>query len=37
VRMAFERLPGLRLDAARPPRVRGWEYRAPAHMYAAWG
>jgi hypothetical protein len=36
VRMAFERLPGLRLDPERPPRVRGWEYRAPAHLDAVW-
>jgi cytochrome P450 len=36
VRMAFERLPGLRLDPERPPRVLGWEYRAPAHMHAIW-
>ncbi len=36
VRALFERLPGLRLDPERPPRVRGWEYRAPAHLHVRW-
>ena len=29
----FERLPGLRLDPNRPPELRGWEFRAPAHLH----
>jgi cytochrome P450 len=33
VRRLFERLPGLRLDPERPPRLRGWEFRAPAHLH----
>jgi cytochrome P450 len=37
VRTAFQRLAGLRLDPQRPPRVRGWEYRAPAHLHVLWG
>lgn len=36
VRMAFQRLPGLRLDPDRPARVRGWEYRAPACLPVRW-
>ena len=36
VRALFERLPGLRLDPDRPPRLRGWEYRAPAHLHVRW-
>jgi cytochrome P450 len=36
VRLAFQRLPRLRLDPDLPPRVRGWEYRAPAHLHVRW-
>jgi cytochrome P450 len=32
----FERLPGLRLDPERPPEIRGWEFRAPAHLHVTW-
>jgi len=31
-----ERLPTLRLDAERPPHVRGWEYRAPTSLNVTW-
>jgi cytochrome P450 len=33
----FERLPHLRLDPARPPEVRGWEFRAPRSLHVLWG
>jgi cytochrome P450 len=33
VRRLFERLPHLRLDPAHPPCLRGWEFRAPAHLH----
>ncbi len=29
----FERYPRLRLDPERPPELRGWEFRAPAHLH----
>ncbi len=32
----FERCRNLRLDDDRPPRVRGWEFRAPAHLHVRW-
>jgi cytochrome P450 len=32
----FERIPGLRLDPERPPELRGWEFRAPAHLHVTW-
>lgn len=31
-----ERFPALRLDAARPVHVRGWEYRAPTSLHVQW-
>jgi cytochrome P450 len=34
IQRLFERLPGLRLDPDRPPELRGWEFRAPAHLHA---
>jgi cytochrome P450 len=36
VRRLFERLPGLRLDPDNPPRLRGWEFRAPATLHVRW-
>ncbi len=33
LRRLFERLPDVRLDEARPPVLRGWEFRAPAHLH----
>jgi cytochrome P450 len=33
----FERYPRLRLDPGRPPEVRGWEFRAPAHLHVLLG
>jgi cytochrome P450 len=33
LRKFFERLPDVRLDAERPPVLRGWEFRAPAHLH----
>lgn len=33
LRTLFERLPDVRLDAERPPRLRGWEFRAPTHLH----
>jgi cytochrome P450 len=33
MRMLFERLPDVRLDAERPPVLRGWEFRAPTHLH----
>jgi cytochrome P450 len=33
LRRLFERLPDLRPDPARPPVLRGWEFRAPAHLH----
>jgi cytochrome P450 len=33
LRMLFERFPGIRLDPERPPVLRGWEFRAPAHLH----
>jgi cytochrome P450 len=32
----LERLPGLRLDPARPPVFDGWEFRAPQHLHVRW-
>ena len=32
IQALFERCPNLRLDPDRPPRLRGWEFRAPAHL-----
>ena len=37
LRRLFERLPGLRLDPHDPPRLRGWEFRAPARLPVVWG
>jgi cytochrome P450 len=33
LRKLFERLPDVRLDPDRPPVLRGWEFRAPAHLH----
>jgi cytochrome P450 len=33
----LERLPGLRLDPARPPTLSGWEFRAPDSLWVRWG
>jgi cytochrome P450 len=33
LRVLFERLPDVRLDPERPPELRGWEFRAPAHLH----
>jgi cytochrome P450 len=33
LRRLFERLPDVRLDPQRPPELRGWEFRAPAHLH----
>jgi cytochrome P450 len=33
LRRLFERLPDVRLDAERPPVLRGWEFRAPTHLH----
>ena len=33
LRRLFERLPDVRLDADRPPVLRGWEFRAPTHLH----
>ena len=33
----LERLPGLRLDPARPPVFAGWEFRAPRTLWCMWG
>jgi cytochrome P450 len=33
LRRLFERLPDVRLDPERPPELRGWEFRAPAHLH----
>jgi cytochrome P450 len=32
----LERLPGLRLDRARPVTCRGWEFRAPDSLWVTW-
>ena len=32
----LERLPGLRLDPARPPAIRGLVFRKPAALHAVW-
>jgi cytochrome P450 len=32
----LDRLPGLRLDPARPVTLRGWEFRAPDSLWARW-
>ena len=37
IQKLFERLPGLRLDADRPPLFNGWEFRAPQHLHVRWG
>jgi cytochrome P450 len=37
VRVLFQRLSGLRLDADRPARFSGWEYRGPAELSVRWG
>jgi cytochrome P450 len=36
IQKLFERLPGLRLDADRPPLFNGWEFRAPQHLHVRW-
>ncbi len=36
VQRLFERLPNLRLDVERPPKLRGWEFRAPLHLHVTW-
>jgi cytochrome P450 len=36
LRVLFERLPTLRLDPARPPRLQGHEFRSPATLWARW-
>lgn len=36
LRSLVERLPGLRLDAERPPVFNGWEYRGPASLHVRW-
>jgi cytochrome P450 len=36
IQKLFERLPGLRLDADRPPLFKGWEFRAPQHLHVRW-
>lgn len=36
IRLLFERLPDLRLDVDRPPRLRGWEYRSPDALHVRW-
>ncbi len=36
IQALFERCPNLRLDPERPPRLRGWEFRAPAHLHVVW-
>ena len=36
LRLVLERLPNLRLDASRPVRYSGWEYRGPVHMHVRW-
>jgi cytochrome P450 len=36
IRSLFERLRGVRLDADRPARLRGWEYRSPVHLHVVW-
>jgi cytochrome P450 len=35
-RILTERLPGLRLDEARPVELRGWEFRRPLHLHVLW-
>jgi len=37
LRRLFERLPDLRLDPHDLPRLRGWEFRAPARLPVVWG
>ncbi len=34
--LAFERLPGLALDDARPTRFGGWAFRGPLELHAIW-
>jgi cytochrome P450 len=36
LRILFERLPGLRLDLARPSRPEGHEFRSPPTLYVLW-
>jgi cytochrome P450 len=36
LRVLFERTQGLRLDADRPARLSGWEYRGPAELPVRW-
>ena len=36
VRRLFERFPTLQLDPEHPARLRGWEFRAPAHLHVRW-
>ena len=35
-RILLERLPGLRLDPARPIEISGWEFRSPHHLHVQW-
>jgi cytochrome P450 len=35
-RVLLERLPGLRLDPARPIEISGWEFRSPHHLRVLW-
>jgi cytochrome P450 len=34
--LLFTRLKNIRLDPERPPQLRGWEFRAPAHLWVQW-
>jgi cytochrome P450 len=36
IQRLFERLPGLELVPEEPPVLRGWEFRAPAHLHVCW-
>jgi cytochrome P450 len=35
-RVLLDRLPGLRLDPARPIEISGWEFRSPHHLHVQW-
>lgn len=34
--LLFTRLKNIRLDPERPTQLRGWEFRAPAHLHVQW-
>jgi cytochrome P450 len=35
-RVLLDKLPGLRLDPARPIEISGWEFRSPHHLHVQW-